>query len=238
MPTSTDSLADKAVQALRHHLGPNLYSFCLYGSAVRGNFIEGISDINLLIVLNESNPGAHQAVARAIGGEKEIDPFVLGRAGFARSARVFGSKFASIQRHHRVLHGPDPLAGLAADPALERFLCEQALRNLRLRLVYAFVTRARTHGYRRFLLRTVTPLFVQFSEVLRLEGLTVPKEFEARVPLMEKQFHIDGEFLIELLAAKEDPDDAGEEDDEEWHERLFPMVDAVVNWVEATWNSR
>src|SRR5882762_763713 len=102
------ALVDKAVQALGKELGANLYSCCLYGSAVRGNFIEGISDINLLIVLNESNPTAHQAVTRAIGSEKQIDPFILGRPGFARSANAFASKFASIKRNYRVVHGADP----------------------------------------------------------------------------------------------------------------------------------
>src|SRR4051812_20180825 len=99
MTPPIDSLLDQAVQRLRDELGANLYSVCLYGSAVRGNFIQGFSDINLLIVLNESNPDAHQGVARAIGADKQIDPFILGRTGFARSARAFATKFASIKRN-------------------------------------------------------------------------------------------------------------------------------------------
>jgi len=67
MSSALQTVVDQAVQSLFKELGPNLYSCCLYGSAVRGNFIEGFSDINLLIVLNESNPNAHQAVAKAIG---------------------------------------------------------------------------------------------------------------------------------------------------------------------------
>src|SRR6266850_1518933 len=170
------ALVDKAVQALGKELGANLYSCCLYGSAVRGNFIEGVSDINLLIVLNESNPAAHEAVARAIGNAKRIDPFILGRPGFVRSARSFAAKFASIKRNYRVVHGADPLADLTIYPALGRFLCEQALRNLRLRMVFAFVTRSRhSTAYLTFLCRSVTPLFIQFSEVLRLEGVSIPK---------------------------------------------------------------
>src|SRR5882757_6395225 len=65
---------DDAVHALRTELGDNLHSCCLYGSAVRGNAIEGVSDINLLVILNESTSGAHEAVARAIGGRGKIDP--------------------------------------------------------------------------------------------------------------------------------------------------------------------
>jgi predicted nucleotidyltransferase len=232
-------LVDKAVPALGQELGANLYSCCLYGSAVRGNFIEGVSDINLLIVLNESNPAAHEAVAKAIGKEKRIDPFILGRPGFARGARSFAAKFASIKRNYRVVYGADPLADLTIDPELERFLCEQALRNLRLRMVFAFVTRSRQSlAYRSFLSRSVTPLFTQVSEVLRLEGVSIPKEFEPRIPLLEKQFSIDGRVLRDLLDLKKNAPASSERSDQAWHERLFPVVDSVVKWVESKWSGK
>jgi len=238
MTPSLTSLVDKAVQALRDQVGPNLYSVCLYGSAVRGNFIDGVSDINLLVVLNESNPSAHQAVAWAIGDDKQIDPFVLGRLGFPRSARAFAAKFASIKRNYRVVYGADPLADVAIDPALERSLCEQALRNVRLRMVYSFVTRSRTKAYHRFLFRSVTPLFVHFSEILRLEGIAVPKDFEPRIALFETHFKIDGQVLRDLLVLKQNPCALSDADATRWHERLFPVVDAVVNWVEAKWSGK
>ena len=233
------AFVDKAVQALGQELGANLYSCCLYGSAVRGNFIEGVSDINLLIVLNDSNPAAHEAVARVIGNEKRIDPFILGRPGFARSARSFAAKFASIKRNYRVVYGADPLADITIDPELERFLCEQALRNLRLRMVFAFVTRTRhSSAYKTFLYRSVTPLFIQFSEVLRLEGLNIPKEFEPRIPLIEKQFNIDGQVLRELLDLKQNAPASSGHSDQAWHERVFPVVDSVVKWVESKWSGK
>src|ERR1022692_4512097 len=52
--TNLQATLDQAVNALRTELGKNLYSCCVYGSAVRGNSIEGVSDINLLIILNQS----------------------------------------------------------------------------------------------------------------------------------------------------------------------------------------
>jgi hypothetical protein len=140
--TNLQATLDQAVNALRTELGDNLYySCCVYGSAVRGNSIEGVSDINLLVILNQSTAAAHEAVARAIGGQRQIDPFVLARRGFERSVRAFATKFASIKRNYRVRFGADPLVDLNVDAELEKFLCEQAVRNLRLRLAYAFITR-------------------------------------------------------------------------------------------------
>lgn len=229
---------DQAVGALRGELGENLFACCLYGSAVRGNTIEGVSDLNLLIVLNRSNTDAHQAVARAIGGLPQIDPFVLAKRGFERSVRAFAPKFASIKRNYRVLHGADPLASMDVDDGLEKFLSEQAIRNLRLRLVYAFITRAQTKAYDRFVVRHITPLFVQCSEVLRLNGANMPVAFEARIPVLEKEFKLDGQVLRDLLALKKQPVRFSDAEALAWHERLFPVVDAVLVWIELHWQSQ
>ena len=226
---------DQAVAALCRELGDNLFSCCVYGSAVRGNAIAGVSDINLLVILKQSDIAAHQAVARAIGGLPQIDPFVLAKRGFERSVRAFAPKFASIRRNYRVLHGADPLAAMDVDDGLEKFLCEQAFRNLRLRLVYSFVTRAQHQAYDRFVLRHVTPFFVQSSEILRLSGREIPPAFEARIPVLEQEFKIDGQVLRDLLALKAKPVRFSEAETVSWHERLFPAVDAVLVWIETHW---
>ena len=235
MTTKLQEALDQAVNALRAELGDNLYSCCVYGSAVRGNAIEGVSDINLLIILNQSTAAAHQALARAIGGRSQIDPFVLARRGFERSICAFATKFASIKRNYRVLFGADPLANLSVDAELEKFLCEQAIRNLRLRLVYAFVTRQQNKAYDKFLVRNITGIFVQFSEALRLSGITMPAAFEPRIPILERAFKIEGQVLCDLLALKKTPRRFSEDDAVAWHNRVFPVVDAALAWIENNW---
>lgn len=235
MNPKAESTLERTVESLKAELGGNLYSCCLYGSAVRGNAIEGVSDLNLLLVLNESDASAHSAVARALKDHPQIDPFVLGKRGFERSTRAFAPKFVSIRRNYRVLHGADPLADLKVDVALERFLCEQALRNLRLRLIYSFITRGRHKAYDRFLVRNVTPLFVNLSEVLRLENIAIPPAFEARLPILEREFKIDAQVLGDLLALKREPRRFSEADAVKWHERVFPVIDTVLKWIEDRW---
>lgn len=229
------TVLDRTVAALKGALGDNLCSCCLYGSAVRGNVIAGVSDINLLIVLRQSSAGAHQAIAQVLADQPKIDPFILARRGFERSVRAFATKFQSIRRNYLLLHGEDLLLNVRIDPQLERFLCEQAMRNLRLRLVYAFVTRAQNKGYDRFLVRNVTSLFVQCSEALRLNGLTVPKDYPDRIALMEKEFAADGAMLRDLLALKAKPRRLSDDEAVAWHHRIFPFVDKVLVWLESRW---
>lgn len=223
------------VSALREALGANLFCCAVYGSTVRGNAVDGLSDINLLIVLEKSDAAAHEAIAKVLDGNRNVDPFVLEKGGFQRSARAFAPKFMSIRRNYRVLHGGDPFAGLEIDPQRERFLCEQALRNLRLRMVYAFVTRSRHNGYWRFLSRTGTPFFLRVSEILRLEGIEVPVDFSERIPLFEKQLSLNAGVLHDLLAFKKNPAPLDEAESRRWHERLFPEVDRAVDWIEQHW---
>ena len=229
------SSLDRIVNALQAALGENLYSCCVYGSAVRGDAIPGVSDLNLLIVLKESNPAAHLAIAEVIASEKQVDPFILGRRGFDRSARAFAPKFLSIQRNYKVLRGADPLKDLMVDAQLERFLAEQALRNLRLRLVYAFVTRSRNGSYPRYLARCVTPVFLRLSEVVRLSGKEVPAHIDHRASLLAKELGLEESLLRGLLAFKKSPQKLSDDAMIAWHQRLFTALDQVVYWVETNW---
>lgn len=236
MTQRQQALVDDAIASLRSELKDNLYSCCIYGSAVRGNAIEGISDLNFLIVLNRSDAAAHQAITRALSNKPAIDPFILGREGFERSARAFATKFASIKRNYRVVYGADPLADLTVDANLEKFLCEQALRNLRLRMVHFFVTRETHKAYDRFLHRNITTMFVQFAEVLRLTGIEVPADFDARAALFVREFNCDLQVFRDLLELRKSRMRFSEQDNVAWHQRVFPVVDAVVKWTEAKWS--
>lgn len=89
MQQKLEAYLPRVIDSLKTGLGDHLHSCCLYGSAVRGNSIEGVSDVNLLIVLTESNSTTHQAVAKALHDFPEVDPFILGRRGFERSVRAF-----------------------------------------------------------------------------------------------------------------------------------------------------
>ena len=226
---------EETVASLRNALGSNLYSCCVYGSAVRGNAIEGRSDLNLLIVLEHSDVEAHEAIAHVLAGNKHVDPFVLGKPGFERSVLAFAPKFSSIKRNFRVLHGADPFAGVEIPNGLERFLCEQALRNLRLRLVFAFINRQRDEAFGRFLPRSVTPVFLRLTEVVRLSGGAVDTDFSARIPAFEKQFSVEGAVLRDLLALRQNPPRFSDGDLVHWHKNLLPLLDRVISWIEVNW---
>ncbi len=227
---------DETVGALRSALGANLYSVVLYGSAARGDFVPGVSDLNLLIVLNESTPAAHESLAAVLRGRPKVDPFVIGRPGLLRTARAFPAKFAAIRRTGRPVSGPDPLADVPRFPDLERFAAEQALRNVRLRLVYNFIR----HGgdpqrYARFILDFVPGIYSACNAVLELEGRPIPRTRPDQAALYSSVFGADTRVLVELIELKRSRRTISAADVSSIHERLFGCVMATLDWVERRW---
>jgi len=236
LPKEAQDALDGAVAALRKALGENLHSLVLYGSAVRGNLVPKVSDLNLLILLEESTPDAHAAIAEAIRGPVRVEPFILGRALLARSLQAFAIKFLSIRRNYRVLHGADPFANLQVDESLARFLCEQQARNLRLRCVRAFVVLGHDRPrYSTFIARMSSAFFTDLAEGLRRVGTEVPRPFEERIPLFEKSFGADASILRKLLELKSSPRTLSADEVKEFHSRLFKLLDGAVRWMEAQW---
>lgn len=236
LPPETQTALDRVVTALTRTLGANLHSLVLYGSAVRGNLVPRVSDLNLLILLKESTPEAHAAIAEAIRGPVRIEPFILGLALLARSFQAFAIKFLSIRRNYRVLHGADPLAELSVDETLARFLCEQAVRNLRLRCVRSFVVFSRDRErYARFLSRITPAVFTGLSEALRRTGADVPRGYEERIPVFEKSFGADASVLRRLLEFRTSDARIPADVAPQVHPALFRLLDAAVRWMEAQW---
>jgi hypothetical protein len=235
LPADIQQALDAAVAALTSRLGENLHSLVLYGSAAREGVLKP-ADLNLLIVLEESTPEAHAAIAQAIRGPVPVEPFVLARKLLGRSLQAFAVKFLSIRRHRKVLHGADPLADLPVSEDLARFLVEQAVRNLRLRLVHAFIVFGHDRPrYATYVIETLPAILTDLAEALRQQGTEVPDPFPARIPLFSSTFGADASILLDLLAIKAAPRALSADEVSPTHARLFRLLDAAVRWMEATW---
>ena len=221
----------------RSVLGENLVSIVLYGSTVRGNRVRGRSDVNVLIVLDKSTPEAHRVIAEQLRHTPQISPFVLSRWELPRSCRVFAIKFRSIARDYKVLFGDDPLADFAPSQQLLLFLCEQALRNMRLRLKHDYICNVdKPSRYGQVLARNTTSLFVTLSEVLRCAGITVPEDFKSRPELIGVTMKVDASVLHDLLELhSKSVQKLSAEQAFDLHARLFRLLSASLDKVREQW---
>ncbi len=232
LPPKYRNALDGCVGQLTTSLRDNLYSVVLYGSAVRGNISRKQSDLNLLLVLNDSNPDAHRAVAHAIQAPVPIRPMVICHAEMEESFRAFATKFESIKRNYRVLHGANPFEKVSIDGGMVRFLVTQSLRNLRLRCIYTYVTMGSDRKrYLNYLTGVLPKLFTDLGTALRITGIEVPQQYEQRLATFRTAWGDAADVLEDLLQLKEKPGPLAPRDVDTFHNRLFRLLDKAVRWM-------
>ncbi len=137
-------LPDEARQALRRCvtelktlLEAEPASLVLFGSAARGEYLPGRSNLNLLIVPERVDVALLRRLAQAWkrwSRDQILAPLVLTRAELAVSARLFPLECLDLLAAHVLLAGDDPFRGLEVEEAGLHEACERELRNNVLRL--------------------------------------------------------------------------------------------------------
>ena len=131
------------VGRLKEAAHENLQALILFGSAARGDFREGISDLNVLCVMHSlSMPELKRVtpvVAWWVEEQKEPAPLLLTERELHESADVFAIELTDLQRKRRVLHGKDVIAGIHVPMNLHRVQVEHELRTMLLKLRQHFL---------------------------------------------------------------------------------------------------
>jgi hypothetical protein len=122
------------------------YAAVLYGSAVRGDWLEGRSDINLLLVAGALPPSTLRALGPAFGGWRKATPeppLLLTDDEWRAAGDSFPLEITDMRTAYQVLRGADPLAEVRVAPADLRLALEREARGklLRLRQGYTVLSR-------------------------------------------------------------------------------------------------
>lgn len=128
--------AEKYASDLAVAVGDRLRSVVLHGSVARGEAVPGVSDVNLLVLVDRVDAGLLRDLApharRWLKAERAL-PLVLTWDEWAASADVFAIETADMLDARMVLHGADPLDGVIVE---DRHLRLQAERELRGKLIH------------------------------------------------------------------------------------------------------
>ena len=190
------------VEGLMRDLGPRLEAVVLYGSAARGDYREGASDLNVAVVAATLDPPALQALTRPVlewVKGKETPPRLLTRAILAASLDVFPVEILDLRTHHVVLHGADPFAGLTIRTEALRLQCERELREKLMRLREGYVTAHASKGaLRALLIDSYTSFIALFRGCLQLLGAPVPGQSDAAAAAFCERAGIDPAPFIEV----------------------------------------
>jgi predicted nucleotidyltransferase len=120
------------LELVKKAFADNLLSVLAYGSYTSGHFVPGVSDVNVLIVLRETD---HEKLAW-FGGQAHrlirkhrITPLVLTRSEFRGSADVFPMEYYDMRENHAVLLGEDETKPLELTLQNLRHQLEERLRG-------------------------------------------------------------------------------------------------------------
>jgi predicted nucleotidyltransferase len=136
MHESVERIVEPFLAAADAALGAG-YSAVLYGSAARGDYVPGRSNVNLLLVLDDASPGKLVALGPAFTAWRRATwepPLVITRAEWERASDVFPIEITDMRAGYQVLRGDDPVGEAAVSPADLRQALERELRGKLLRL--------------------------------------------------------------------------------------------------------
>ncbi len=173
-----DTQAKRFTEELTSALGARLRSVVLHGSVARGEAVKGVSDVNLLVLLDDVDATALRTagpLARRWARAGNTAPLLLSWTEWLRSADAFAIEVADMKDVRTVLHGDDPVADLQVD---QRELRLQAERELRGKLVQLrsglLLTAERPEEVGRLLLAALPSFTTYARAVVRLHGEAVP----------------------------------------------------------------
>jgi len=194
-------------------LGSSLVSLVLYGSAARGDFIPGRSDINLLLILTDASAPALRAIGPAVHAwvkRGHAPPLIFSEHGWRASTDVFPMEIEDMRQAHRVVRGRDPFVSLETSPADLRQELEREVRGkvLQLRAEYA-ASGPHPKALGALLETSARRFLVLFRAVLRLRGTVPPKEPEPLIHAAAQAIGFDAgafDWVLARLAGRKVPD--------------------------------
>jgi predicted nucleotidyltransferase len=197
--------AEAFVEELRGAAGDRLRSATLFGSAARGEWIEGVSDVNVMILLDtldapllaRTSPAVRHAV------EGGVVPLVMELEEWRRAADVFPIELADMRDHHVALFGEDPVTGGPVDPSLLRLQAERELRGKLLHLHGGMLMAAEDPKRLGGLFALALPSFLTYMRAtLRLAGDPVPPDSRAVIERACARVDADPAPFLEILGAR------------------------------------
>jgi nucleotidyltransferase-like protein len=135
---SNEAKLTELVKRLKEFAGANLECVILFGSAARGDFREGHSDLNVACVMKALHVEELARLAQTVKwwcvDQKEPAPLFFTHDELKHSADVFAIEVIDMKHGRKVLFGPDVVAGIEVPMNLHRVQVEHDLRTTLLKL--------------------------------------------------------------------------------------------------------
>jgi len=206
LPDEIQKMLRTYVKDVKGVFGEQLEGMLLYGSAVRGEFLPGRSNLNILLLVSSYDSAVlkkYGALHRHWGKEQIVVPLFLTEEELHTSAAVFPLEFLEIQEQHRVLGGRDPFIGFHVKTDRLRETVVQGVTSHLLRLRQRYVEGGGSDDATTILLPlSITSIVPVLRGVQRLLGRPVLSHSDAVIKDVAEQLKLDLQGLLDALLLK------------------------------------
>ena len=189
---------DDLVVALTKLCEANLVGLIVHGSAVRGGWRAGASDVDVVVVLAEATQQALESIGPALELARvsaRIEAMILTKDEIPRSADCFPLLYSDLARTSVTLSGTNPFKDLAVPEHHKRLRIEQELRELRIRMRRVATDNAGQQSYAGAVDRKLKQARDPLWSLMQLRGEKLEDTIEAVLGACEKAYSIDLEPL-------------------------------------------
>jgi len=237
LPDETQKILKSYVKDVMKLYENELEGILLYGSAVRGEFLSGRSNLNLLLVMSSYDLAVlkkYDSIHKRWSKEQVVVPLFLTVADLQSASFAFPLEYHDILECHRLLWGQDPFVGLKIDARYLAGEVLQALRGNLLRLRQRLVEGRSTEEAMTILLSlSITALLPALRGLQRLLGRPVLAHGEPLLKDLEVHLEVDLTGLRDALLLKRGHISPGQKEIPRLMDRYLESLTKLVTTVEA-----
>lgn len=193
------------IQRLKDIYQEGLVSVIIYGSVATGEFKDRYSNINLLVILDNTDLNNLKMASGLINKQrfKRFQPLFFAPDYLVHSCDVFPIEFLDMKENYRVLYGQDVLKDISIEVKNLRFQCEQELKAKLINIKNFFI-RNKNHK-----IAVTNLLFKSFNSVLhilrnliRLKNKTPAYSKPDVLKQLSEEFQFDIDTFNKILEAR------------------------------------
>jgi len=206
LPEDVQTILTRFVEQIKQEWSTNLGSLILFGSAARGDFIIGRSNINVLLVVRELSVETLRRAGKfhqEWGKHQIVAPLLMREEDLVRSQDLFPLEFLQMTHNHVLLAGKDPFSGTKVDTARLSWQCEHELMANLVRVRQRFIEgHGRIEAVQTLLLLSITSVLPCIRGLLYCLALPSTEKDLHLLELLPKTIQFDPTIFLDILKVK------------------------------------
>jgi hypothetical protein len=206
LPEEIQETLEQYLTQIKKDWDTGLDGVLLFGSAARGDFIPGRSNLNILMMVPHLSVDVLQRAGklhRQWGKHQIVAPLMMTQEELHRSHDLFPLEFLLIQDHHVLLAGRNPFAAGPIDATQLGWHCEQEILANLFRLRQRFVEgEGRPEAIQALLILSITAVLPCLRGMLRVLGQSSKGRDEQIFERLSNTLQFDSTVLLEILRMK------------------------------------